>query len=405
MRYARGQAPGRHPNRSQREVNHLQERCADSAQWKAEQQALTREVTKLRPELDHLRAQVATQADTLAEKLLLQRTLDSMQVDLELERRATQRTLAKVDDLRTHDDHMKTQLEALQAELAQDRKERQRLERDAQETTRESKRLHAAHESRVEALRTKLRQARDQLEETQGRANAQAASRRATGAALSPVGTKRSFATAEAQQVLGTPGIQPAAKRPKRGSTLPGNKSSFSITPFLNRAKDFRESIEPVAPREPTAEDFADGTAQRPPFVERMSGRDGLQAIREQAPQEELRGTAGDRNAPPDPSGTGTALATSIETEAPHLRAVASTAAAAEPRKKKKVLGSRLGQTLFDNEERDGASRQVKLGLPGALPGTRVRGLAQRKPNAFSLAGTGFSPLKRDRRNIVQAEA
>lgn len=101
---------------------------SDSDKILSEKLALTRELSSLRPEVEHLRAQVETNNGLLTEKLSLQRQLTTAQVELENEKRTSARTLAKQGKRMEQDEVLRTQLEELRNELAQEKKDRIKIE-------------------------------------------------------------------------------------------------------------------------------------------------------------------------------------------------------------------------------------------------------------------------------------
>ena len=246
------------------ELHALSSVSADSTKLLTEKLALTRELSSLKPEMEHLRSQAATHQSALAEKLSLQRELTSVQVELETERRALQRTKAK-DSKATQDDAKAlSQLEDLRKELAKEKREAQNRDREARKKGTEWEGQKTILESKLDAFRNKLRSTKEQLKETQkDLETAQKAARNMESAQARPAPNprKRSIARFDPDMTIGTPGDRPAAKRNKNSSTLPGDKSAFSITPFLNRTSTF---IAPDSPEESEAETSAQPTEQQP---------------------------------------------------------------------------------------------------------------------------------------------
>ena len=226
----------------------------DSTKLLTEKLTLARELSALRPEIDHLRSQSTSHQSLLAEKLSLQRQLSTVQVELSTEKRATRRALAKEEKLQDGDAKLESHLESLQAELVKERRERQTVERVARKDSTESEIRIATLESRLDSFRNKLKSTKEQLKDahtslqtaqssSHSKPNRASAS---TNPATSLMGhtRKRGAAQIDADTILGTPGDLPAAKKSKRGSTLIGEKSTFSITPFLNRTA----SVPPESP-------------------------------------------------------------------------------------------------------------------------------------------------------------
>lgn len=432
----------------QAELHSLQAVSMDSTKLLTAKLSLSRELAALRPEVEHLRTQVASCQTLLAEKLSLQRQLSSAQVELENEKRATQRALSREEGKQEQDAKLEAQIDNLQAELAKERRERQKAERESQKVVAEFDSKKTILESRLDAFRNKLRMTKEQLKETQdelqtARTNARTQS---TLAMTAPVGEtarntrKRSIAQLDTDATIGTPGLLPAAKRNKRVSTLPGDKSTFSITPFLNRTT----SVAPEGPDDvqPSIEkgDEASGdenAVNEPvdPVADSPSAKPTKKATKKESkattvPTKKSDGSAltaakpGKANASKAPArksakvvpvleqvdeedghdenqprATTTASAPSdAPASKPPMRIFeAGNRASEEPtfiKKKRKLLGGSLGKTLFDDEEGDAG--KVAFGTLG-------RGVGGVKLGARKGLGGGggfgaFSPLKRDRK-------
>ncbi|KAL8794713.1 MAG: hypothetical protein Q9195_002788 [Heterodermia aff. obscurata] len=238
------------------ELGSLHDVTMDSTKLLTEKLALAREVTSLKPEIDHLRSQVVAHQAVLAEKLTLQRQLSSLQVELELEKRATQRAIAKEGKLQIEDAKTAAQLESLQAEMTKERKERLKIERDAQKVSADWEARRVILESRLDSLKTQLKAAKEQFRNCQNELqSARAAPRPVAGRSTSNITSdevtrdprKRVASCMIDDTIIGTPGDLRATKKTNRSSTVPGDKSTFSITPFLNRTAS-------VAPDNPVEE-------------------------------------------------------------------------------------------------------------------------------------------------------
>ena len=234
----------------------------DSTKLLTEKLTLARELSALKPEIDHLRSQSASHQSLLAEKLSLQRQLGTVQVELTTEKRATQRALAKEEKVQAADAKLEFHLESLQADLVKERRERQTVEREARKDSTESGNRITTLESRLDAFRNKLKSTKEQLKEAQTSLQAAQSSNHSRSSrastSMNPVTSlignpcKRGAMQMDADTILGTPGDIPVAKKSKRGSTLIGEKSTFSITPYLNRTTS-------VAPESPPSGGNADG--------------------------------------------------------------------------------------------------------------------------------------------------
>ncbi|KAL8886328.1 MAG: hypothetical protein Q9192_006502 [Flavoplaca navasiana] len=225
----------------------------DSTKLLTEKLALAREISTLRPEIDHLRSQVASNQTLLAQKLSLDHQLQTMKIQLENEQTSTRSILSKDAIERSGDARIESQLEILRAELGHERREKERVEREAQEASRTWEAQRMTLESRLELLRNKLRMTKESLKHTHQELNSGrpmpshlvdgcAAPTQDRSTAMQS--RKRTAAHMLSESMIGTPGDAPDDRKAKRKSTLPGDKSAFSITPYLSRTK----SVGPESP-------------------------------------------------------------------------------------------------------------------------------------------------------------
>ena len=219
-----------------------------------EKLALTRELNHLKPEVEHLKSQLTHQQSLVAEKLALERQLNSVEVELEAEKRAKQRALQReqIED----QDELRAMVEDLERKLAVERKDKERIRKECDVTLSESMAKGEMLEQRLDLMKSKLRDTREELKRTQAELNeARSASTTATTisdltektiplATIPPrkQGKKRRVDEMTTEITIDTPGaVEQRTKRPlkKRGlePTLVGEKSNFSITPFLNKTK------------------------------------------------------------------------------------------------------------------------------------------------------------------------
>lgn len=395
-----------------------------------EKLTLARELSNMRPELDHLRQQAACNERILAERLSLQHQLGTLQMELDTEKNSTQRILAREGKARAEDANSESQLQALQVELSSERREKQKSEREAQQASSTWEAQRIALESRLELLKTKLRSTKDSLRETlQELQNARSTAKstvheRADTARSKPTAAnhrKRTATQMLSESMIGTPGDAANEKRNKRSSALPGDKSMFSITPYLNRTA----SVAPESPREVTVLiATADGTAGTADSAQHGAKLDAR--ISEASVIEERRGTQvpalgvaktsksnvkvacrqdkgkvaaklekvaeEEQLENGEVSESCSNLVGSIAQDHPIMRGGGA------KKKKRKFLGG-LSDTLFDEEDRE----TFKPGLGGRAFGSLSKGTLVGPKNrpllASSAAGHGFgafSPLKRN---------
>ena len=416
----------------------------DSTKLLTEKLTLARELSALKPEVDHLRSQAASHQSLLAEKLALQRQLSTLQVELETEKRATQRALVKEGRSQAEDARLESRLESLQADLAKERRERQMVERKAQKDSNESENRITTLESRLDAFRNKLKSTKEQLKEAQtslqtAQASHHGKSSRASASVNSATSLagkprKRSAVQMDVDTMIGTPGDLPAAKKSKQGSTLIGEKSTFSITPFLNRTAS-------VAPESPPL-DHASGDDQEHVRVsDRLSGNTNHKAsseaiidtvdppdVMKYAVQEQRPGILenaktskiNSRAAPARKTKAAPTLEQVAEENNENGKSMTSASETAATkdvssemsrggfemkRRKRKLLGGGLGKTLFDEDEGDApkGDRAMLGGNRGF--GTLGKGglgapkFGSRKAIGPTVSTFGaISPLKRDRK-------
>ena len=426
----------------------------DSTKLLTEKLSLSRELATLKPEIEHLRSQAASCQNLLSEKLLLQRQLSAAQVELEMEKRATQRALTREEGKQEHDAKLEAQLDNLQAELAKERRDRQKAERESQKVITEFDGKKTILESRLDAFRNKLRMTKDQLKETQEELQAARATARAQPGTMANIditrdmarnSRKRSIAQLDTDATIGTPGLMPAAKKNKRVSTVPGDKSTFSITPFLNRTasmapespvlehptiehdeideeKDVHKEHADLPPESPSVKPTKKVTTKEPKKAIPPKKPTGLSdastakantrgvPVRKSkiAPAlEKVQEEGNDENLPPSnilPISSDEPVSKSLKAKVAEF----SDRGSEEPtfiKKKRKLLGGGLGKTLFDDDEAE-APKGGESGLLGGARGVGAfgRSIGTVKLGARTGAGAStsafgaISPLKKDRK-------
>ncbi|TVY22411.1 hypothetical protein LHYA1_G008524 [Lachnellula hyalina] len=456
----------------------------DTTKLLTEKLSLARELATLKPELEHLRSQASYQQITLSEKLALQRQVSTLEVEIETEKRASKRAAEKNDrrereaDLRSQlevlqndlvreknnrtakEVELQSQLESLQKDLAREKKEGGKTHKEVEKELKASETRHTVLESKLDQMRTKLRATKEELKEcqtelTQARAAPAKTLSTSASADASTRPRKRAALEMSTDVNIGTPdgvaarGKKPAVKRGRKDQTMVGEKSMFSITPFLNRtmnmaldtpAKDPEaDSVEeedqdtdnqrseaevaseaPEIPETstPTAAPKAKGkkkVVDKPEVLHKKALGDTKSNTQNKKPAPKKRTistlekvTEEDVDENEEPRQPAAAVTTSKSVAAPMAgtmkpEKLQSKAAETEDtvlrKKKRKLLG---GKTLFDEEDGEATKRPTKasLGAPRLLakgglagPGGGLRGGLG--------AGMGtFSPLKKDRRGV-----
>jgi hypothetical protein len=414
----------REVERYRAELHAMNTVCTDSTKLLTEKLALAREVATLKPEIEHLRSQGALNQSVLAEKLALQRELSTLQVELETERRALQRTKANTSKSTEADLKSAAQLEELRKELAKERREAQKTERESRKQTTEWESQKTILESKLDAFRSKLRSTKEQLKETQKELEESLASKAAQkvdspqkkSTLANP--RKRQTAHFDPDATIGTPGDNGvhAAKR-VRMSTMAGDKSTFSITPFLNRTMSILPDTPDVQEQEKDATLGKPTTTEgeqtspvhpKPPRARKPHGvstkAKESQVLRETkaAPKANGNISKGDESPPRKPFRLAKVVEEGNDENEEAADRVSELTKAAKPaiKKKQKILGQR--KSLFDDDDDEETKSRAKVvGLLGASRGLGLRGGGALGPITLGSKGktlAEFSPLKKDRR-------
>ena len=252
----------------------------DSGKHMQEKLALSRELDRLRPELEHLQLQLTNHHAVVAEKHRLQRQLDSVEVELENEKRSRQRAQDKESRILTED--LKARAESAEKCLASERKEKDKLKKYHDSA------LSKANAS-IEQLQAKLSDLKESLSKSQAElkiAKAEVNSRQAANPIFVPAAlpevisfeppkrknNKRRSDGSSLQDVdFETPGHDkqparfPAKKRAGQHAPV-GEKSSFSVTPFLTRNKRSASDLpgsKPSASDRSSSPDQVDSTREQ----------------------------------------------------------------------------------------------------------------------------------------------
>lgn len=207
----------------------------------SEKLALKKELSRLSLEVQRLRSQNASNQTILSEKLALERQLTSLEIQLETEKRASERSHDNYITQRETEMKLNLQLEVLQGRINQEISERQRLERSNHETAAELENQRTIYEEKLESLKKILRSTKNQLAEAQHELQ-----QRYTVISRDKIGdtSNRNAKPFDSGITIATPGAINGPKMTRRPSTLLGHKSTFSITPLLDRSQTALESSE-----------------------------------------------------------------------------------------------------------------------------------------------------------------
>ncbi|KAF2853940.1 hypothetical protein T440DRAFT_443912 [Plenodomus tracheiphilus IPT5] len=348
--------------------------------------------------------------------------------------------------------------ETVRKELEEEKRERKRQEKEFTKTLAELQGRNAVLDDKLSAFREKLRSTKDKLKDKE--AELEKISERAQTApptkvsaqigskAAAKTARKRTAATVEPEANLGTPGDGFPAKRSKRGTSVSavGDTSTFSLTPFLNRAGNTtmiaspivegEEEEEQVAPQEstPTAlpkkaskkialpkpkalAPSASNKANAKP--RKKAGASALEVVTEETSEishntskdnsENAPVTVPLKDADDGPSAKAKPAVPKIKPRKSIMSFATFVEEPAVEKKKKRKLGAGKGSFDTEDAEDDAAPPPKPIGLGKGLFAARalgksVLGKQGQRPisggfNMLSEETFTFSPLKKDRRN------
>ena len=182
-----------------------------------------------------------------SEKLSLERQLSTLEVELQTERRALGRARLKTSKQSEADANIKAQLEEINRELTREKQQREKIEEKARSEAAVWERHRTTPEGKLDVLKNKMQDTQEQLKEAQERLETQNPTK-LKASMIRPDeqepsnSRKRKVARFEPHMTIATPGGVHDTKKAKRVSALPGDKSTFSITPYLNRISTAAES-------------------------------------------------------------------------------------------------------------------------------------------------------------------
>ncbi|KHN96169.1 Rossmann-fold NAD(P)(+)-binding protein [Metarhizium album ARSEF 1941] len=446
------------------EIEALNGTMQDSGKAMQEKFALARELNRIKPELEHLQSQVTSFQAMVAERNDLRRQLDSLEVELENEKRSRLRLQSKDDDTATAE--LKLRLEKVEQKLVAERREREKIkkehERELASANAENERLEqriSSLKEKSKTLQSELKGVKEQLEDAQSELISDKTRHPPCGGEEKPrkavastddLGKKRRApAEMDFESItIQTPGNdivareRPTRKRGAEKSTV-GEKSAFSVTPFLNRNKSLTDDPGQESSNNVSADADPDPTSDEPADQGPPSESEGEQepapkpkvsfksAVSFKSPGKPAKPRGRRPKATSVPLGDSTPAKTnrvmrsrgtpkvkslpdiSAEKTADHptttdqenvpiaaskktSSVLQSKAPEGEAKKKKRKLLGAANTTLFDDDD----GEAVVKPKPQPATGRRTRAvLGGGVRNAFT-AGTSFSPLKRDRRGV-----
>ncbi|RMZ73686.1 viral a-type inclusion [Pyrenophora seminiperda CCB06] len=441
--------------RLQAEVENLTKKQANKASKR--DKAHDAAIEELRQELEQERAARLHAEKASKDISAYDAVIAQLQQELEQEKRERQKAekASKKGPQQTD-----AQVEAVRKELDEERRERKKQEREYTKTLAELQGRNTILDDKLSAFREKLRTTKEKLKEKEAKLErvdraetAPPAKTSSTAAAKTSTknSRKRVAATAEPETMLGTPGDGFPAKKMKRGTSVSavGDTSTFSLTPFLNRASNVAaaspiveeeeeeeeeeqqetipEQSTPTAPPKkaskkaaqpkvkalaPAASSKANAKPRKKnaAAVLEMVTEEVSEASHSTSKEDSENGPTSiplkDNDGPSKKSGNG---ASKVK---PRKSLMSFATFAEEPaaeKKKKRKLGASAGKTLFDAEDAEDVAPLKPVGISKGLFAARALGKSvlgkqgQQRPisggfNMMSEEAFTFSPLKKDRR-------
>ncbi|KAJ6140095.1 Ribosomal RNA large subunit methyltransferase E [Penicillium samsonianum] len=205
----------------------------------AEKLHLSRDLSTLQSELERLRAQNASYQTIISEKHEMERQINSLELQLDNEKHAHERTQAKGSQQMKEITQLSARVEELRNELAGELRAKQQQERDYNHQNSAWANQRATFEGKIDSLKQQLRSAKDKLQEAQieiqQRRSLKSHAENDSESGSRTVPLQRPGPSGHAGVTIATPGAVRVQEKLKRDSAVPGDKSAFSITPFLNR--------------------------------------------------------------------------------------------------------------------------------------------------------------------------
>lgn len=391
----------------------MKRKASDYDKISAEKISLTKEISHMKQEFERLQNQNRSYQALVAEKSALERQLNSLEVQLEEERRAFERN-KKTDDQEQNEERVQ-QITELQEEFKRESDERRRLEQEMHEKSATWQEQRKVLEERLEKLRKQLRSTKDKLKEQQTDARISHGSQqidRSRQSVASDRSTSMGHAGAafDPGMTIATPGAVKANNRVQRPSAALGEKSVFSITPYLKRNKNATESPgssdddmmlqeEPRNVKKRTTMPPKNGEMER-------SKKNQKNLKRGQPTDHDQNNDIGELHQPEDDGfGERTTKRLVPLKDSDEMPSILDGMSNRGPsldgkHRKRKVLGGQRDMTLFDEDDEDiERPRRIERLVPSLKPSSK-------RPQALGVARLAFgetptfSPLKRDKRLI-----
>ncbi|KUL88917.1 hypothetical protein ZTR_03609 [Talaromyces verruculosus] len=223
----------------------MKRKVSDYEQISADNVSLTKEIAHLKQDLERLQNQSKSHQNLVAEKSALERQLNSLEVQLEEERRAFERN--RNTEIKNQNAEAQ-QLKKLQEEIKKEVDGRRRMEQEINERATAWEQQKKSLEERLDKLRKQLRSTKEKLKEYQNdtllsHEPQQIERPRQSVASDRSASLGHSGGTFDPSMTIATPGaVKVKTNFQPRPSAALGEKSSFSITPYLKRNRNAEDS-------------------------------------------------------------------------------------------------------------------------------------------------------------------
>lgn len=211
----------------------------------------TEQDAKQEAEIEELREELAKER---RERKKAEKTAQTTQHELEMENQRLERELLKKQKVNDPGSASEAQLEVLRKELKAEKLSREKAEKSIQKSQTEWEAQKSILDEKLNNFRTKLKSTKEKLKETEVELQSAQSAAAANNANPARNPRKRVAAQLDPDATIGTSGDGRQPKRGKRSSAVPGDKSTFSITPFLNRTT----SVAPDSPIQEEDDEAAD---------------------------------------------------------------------------------------------------------------------------------------------------
>ncbi|KAJ5721145.1 uncharacterized protein N7483_009079 [Penicillium malachiteum] len=328
----------------------------------------------------------------------------------------------------TEIDKLLAQIAQLQSDLVRHTRVNQQYAQEMRQQKTEFESQRTVFETKIETLRKQLQSVKDKLQEAQHNLQQKrSTTKNHDGASTEPqsrtIPLQRPGLSSDHHSglTIATPGAIKVQEKIKRQSALPGDKSAFSITPFLNRTGGSLDSLDSPELSDLDEKEVNQAMADSgSPLQPKISSH--LVAL-SSSPTDQPRvawgpGPVKGKKAKPKPR-EGNSASTEVADkpkkvikkstgkvplkDADELQIQAPEQEQAKPKKRK--LGAQRDHALFEDDEEDflesrKPARKVGLGAgrSSGLPTAPILSTSAGDRNPRTLGFGGFSPLKRDRK-------